>query len=169
MRGAVLVPQQRFGNVLSSLIVKPRLNDETLSPSILLSQRSGVTKGFVLILKNDLTWPFFNNSSNKFKVHARLSKVRISIRAASLNVLKDRRKDILTGGSVCSATLVSMPCRWSGSLCAFRISGAMPAEAYGERPDENSENNPRGLYFSKALFEGLVFGGSFIRTGLYTE
>ena len=24
--------------------------------------------------------------------------------------------------------------------------------------DRNSENKPRGLYFSKALFEGLTFG-----------
>ena len=28
---------------------------------------------------------------------------------------------------------------------------------------------PRGLYFSKALFEGLVFGGAYIRRGLSTE
>ena len=28
---------------------------------------------------------------------------------------------------------------------------------------ENSENKPRGLYFSKALFEGLIFGGACIR------
>ena len=25
-------------------------------------------------------------------------------------------------------------------------------------------NKPRGLYFSKALFEGLIFGGAYIRT-----
>ena len=25
---------------------------------------------------------------------------------------------------------------------------------------QNSENKPRGLYFSKALFEGLIFGGA---------
>ena len=25
----------------------------------------------------------------------------------------------------------------------------------------NSENKPRGLYFSKALFEGLIFGGAY--------
>ena len=25
----------------------------------------------------------------------------------------------------------------------------------------NSENKPRGLYFSKALFEGLIYGGKF--------
>ena len=29
---------------------------------------------------------------------------------------------------------------------------------------KNSENKPGGLYFSKALFEGLIFGG-----GLYSE
>ena len=27
----------------------------------------------------------------------------------------------------------------------------------------------RGLYFSKALFEGLIFGGAFVRRGLSTE
>ena len=33
----------------------------------------------------------------------------------------------------------------------------------------NSENKPWGLYFSKALFEGLIFGGAYIRRGLCTE
>ena len=33
----------------------------------------------------------------------------------------------------------------------------------------NSENKPGGLYFSKALFEGLIFGGAYIRRGLSTE
>ena len=28
---------------------------------------------------------------------------------------------------------------------------------------------PEGLYFSKALFEGLIFGGAYIRRGLCTE
>ena len=28
---------------------------------------------------------------------------------------------------------------------------------------------PRGLYFPKALFEGLVFGGAYIRRGLSKE
>ena len=28
---------------------------------------------------------------------------------------------------------------------------------------------PQGLYFSKALFEGLIFGGAYIRRGLSTE
>ena len=32
-----------------------------------------------------------------------------------------------------------------------------------------SENKPRGLYFSKALFEELIFGGAYIRRGLSTE
>ena len=32
-----------------------------------------------------------------------------------------------------------------------------------------SRNTPRGLYFSKALFEGLIFGGAYIRRGLSTE
>ena len=30
-------------------------------------------------------------------------------------------------------------------------------------------NKPRGLYFSKALFEGLIFRGAYIRRGLSTE
>ena len=33
----------------------------------------------------------------------------------------------------------------------------------------NSENKPCGLYFSNALFEGLIFGGAYIRRGLCTE
>ena len=33
----------------------------------------------------------------------------------------------------------------------------------------NSENKPRGLYFSNALFEGFIFGGAYIRRGLSTE
>ena len=34
---------------------------------------------------------------------------------------------------------------------------------------ENSDNKPRGLYFSKAFLEGLTFGGAYIRRGLSTE
>ena len=30
-----------------------------------------------------------------------------------------------------------------------------------------SENKPRGLYFSKALFEGRIFGGAYMRRGLF--
>ena len=30
-------------------------------------------------------------------------------------------------------------------------------------------NKPRGLYFSKALFEGLIFEGDYIQRGLYME
>ena len=33
----------------------------------------------------------------------------------------------------------------------------------------HSENKPQSLYFSKALFEGLIFGGAYIRRGLSTE
>ena len=36
-------------------------------------------------------------------------------------------------------------------------------------PQLNSENKPQGLYFSKALFGGLIFGGTYIRRGLYME
>ena len=32
-----------------------------------------------------------------------------------------------------------------------------------------SEYKPQGLYFSKALFEGLIFGRAYIRRGLSTE
>ena len=31
------------------------------------------------------------------------------------------------------------------------------------------KNKPRGLYFSEALFEGLIFEGAYIRRGLSTE
>ena len=34
---------------------------------------------------------------------------------------------------------------------------------------KNSETKPRGLYFSRALFEGLIFGGAYIRRGVSTE
>ena len=31
------------------------------------------------------------------------------------------------------------------------------------------KNKPRGLYFSKTPFEGLIFGGAYILRGLCTE
>ena len=34
---------------------------------------------------------------------------------------------------------------------------------------QNSENKPRGLYFSKGLFEWHIFGGAYIRRGLSSE
>ena len=34
---------------------------------------------------------------------------------------------------------------------------------------QNSENKPQGLYFSKALFEGLIFGGAYIQRGSSME
>ena len=34
---------------------------------------------------------------------------------------------------------------------------------------ENSKNKPRGLYFSKAVFEGLILLGAYIRRSLCTE
>ena len=70
-----------------------------------------ITNGFVLLSKNDLTGPFFNNSSNKFKINAGLSKVRISIRAASLNVRKDRRKD-KSSPEECKLVVLSMQAMW---------------------------------------------------------
>ena len=32
-----------------------------------------------------------------------------------------------------------------------------------------SENKPWGLCFSKAIFEGLIFGGAYVRRGLCSE
>ena len=34
---------------------------------------------------------------------------------------------------------------------------------------DQSENKPCGLYFSKVLFEGLIFGGAYIRRALSKE
>ena len=31
------------------------------------------------------------------------------------------------------------------------------------------KKKPQGLYFSKALFEGLIFGGAYIQRGLSTD
>ena len=49
----------------------------------------------------------FNNSSNKFKIQAGLSQFRISIRAASLNVRKDRRNNKFSSGE-CMLVVLSM-------------------------------------------------------------
>ena len=54
---------------------------------------------------------FFDNISNKFKINAGLSKVRINIRAASLNVRKDRRKDKFSSGE-CMLVVLSMQAMW---------------------------------------------------------
>ena len=72
-----------------------------------------ITKGFVLILKTDLTWPFLTIVATSSKLHAGLSKVRISIRAASLNVrkLKDLRKDKFSPGE-CMLVVLSMQAMW---------------------------------------------------------
>ena len=40
---------------------------------------------------------------------------------------------------------------------------------YTSRYRKNSENKLRGLYFSKALFKGLIFGGAYIQRGLSME
>ena len=37
------------------------------------------------------------------------------------------------------------------------------------RRPKNSENKPRDLCFSKALFDGLIFGGAYIQRGLSIE
>ena len=41
--------------------------------------------------------------------------------------------------------------------------------AEGQRYHKIPKISPRGLYFSKALFEGFIFGGAYIRRGLSTE
>ena len=46
------------------------------------------------------------------------------------------------------------------SLCLFTsFSGGLRCRQI----PQNSDNKPRGLCFSKALFEGLIFGGAYIR------
>ena len=40
---------------------------------------------------------------------------------------------------------------------------------FGKKLPSNSENKPRGLYFSKALFKRLIFGGAYIERGLSKE
>ena len=59
----------------------------------------------------------------------------------------------------CSAQRLSiLPVHRRNALCSSRVN-----------IQHNSENKPRGLYFAKALFEGLIFGGAFIPRGLSTE
>ena len=36
-----------------------------------------------------------------------------------------------------------------------------------EKSQQNSENKPRGLYFSKTSFEGLIFGGAYLEGLVY--
>ena len=54
---------------------------------------------------------------------------------------------------------------------AFIVTNKLTANALVSRRvlPLNSENKPQGLYFSKALFEGLIFGGAYIRRGLSME
>ena len=40
---------------------------------------------------------------------------------------------------------------------SFSLSAILPGKTV------NSENKPSDLYFSKALFEGLIFGGAYVR------
>ena len=47
-----------------------------------------------------------------------------------------------------------------GSIVLKSLQGTIP---------KNSENKPRGSYFLKPLFEGLIFGGVYIRRGFTTE
>ena len=41
--------------------------------------------------------------------------------------------------------------------------------AFDHTDRKSSENKARGLYFSKALFKGLIFGGAYIRRRLSME
>ena len=43
---------------------------------------------------------------------------------------------------------------------SFSLSAILPGKTV------NSENKPSDFYFSKALFEGLIFGGAFVRREL---
>ena len=45
----------------------------------------------------------------------------------------------------------------------------MLAVLFSENTGKFPRKKPLGLYFSKAFFEGLNFGGAFIRRSLYTE
>ena len=55
------------------------------------------------------------------------------------------------------------------STWRFREQIARSKKTPAQQATENSENKPRGLCFSKAPFEGLIFGGAYIRRGLSTE
>ena len=62
-----------------------------------------------------------------------------------------------------------IPVRRNGTTKVFSQSGCLPLGLrWGDIP-YNSENKPRGLYFSKDLFERLIFGGAYILRGLSTE
>ena len=65
--------------------------------------------------------------------------------------------------NIISSILIPAPPIFHG-----KMSGG-EAEKKKNKDTEKSENKPRDLYFSKALFEGLVFGGAYIRKGLCTE
>ena len=55
------------------------------------------------------------------------------------------------------------------STWRFREQIARSKKTPAQQATENSENKPGGLCFSKAPFEGLIFGGAYIRRGLSTE
>ena len=69
--------------------------------------------------------------------------------------------------------MTSFDCNW---LDLDKVSHKLASENLGRsklkprfKIPQNSENKLRGLYFSKALFEGFIFGGAYIRRGLSTE
>ena len=62
-----------------------------------------------------------------------------------------------------------IPVRRNGATKVFSQPGCLPLGLqWGDIP-YNSESKPRGLYFSKDLFEGLIFGRAYILRGLSTE
>ena len=44
-----------------------------------------------------------------------------------------------------------------------------PSITFSKKYRKIPKIGPGGLYFSKAIFEGLIFGGAYIRRGLFTE
>ena len=65
--------------------------------------------------------------------------------------------------NIISSILIPAPPIFHGKLSGGE------AEKKKTKIPKNSENKPRDLYFSKALFEGLIFGRAYIRRGLCTE
>ena len=59
--------------------------------------------------------------------------------------------------NIISSILIPAPPIFHGKLSGGE------AEKKKTKIPKNSENKPRDLYFSKALFEGLIFGGAYVR------
>ena len=50
-------------------------------------------------------------------------------------------------------------------ICRQMTSSRTPSDIYRK----NSENEPRGLHFSKTLFEKLIFGGAYLRREIFFQ